>query len=176
MLGNWSGQTAEKPLPGWKDLKKAMELYALAHDLKQDPASRYTALKASHGQLETVCRESPNLGRLCTFARISWELGHRAKALEIMAQAIDLCAKQRPATLDEPFLPVSRRFDDIDPGNRFSDWMVASLLEQEESLQTYSSYYTGKESLHNLEALLRTGFASPQMERRRQLIQMRYGL
>ncbi len=176
MLGNWSKQIAEQPMARWMDLKKALELYTLAHDLKQSPASRYAALKASHGQLETVCKESPNLGRLCTFARISWELGERVKTLEIMAQAMDLCTKQRPTTLDEPFLPVSQRFDDINPENRFGAWIVASLLDHGESLQSYSSYYTGKGSLRNLEGLLRTGFASPEMKRRRQLIQMRYGL
>lgn len=175
MLGDWSKLIAEKPLPGWEELKKVLELYADAHNPGQDAASRYAALRASCVQLEAICKQSPNLGRFCTSARISWELGYRAKALESMTRAIDLSTKQQPTTLDEPFLPACPRFDDIDPGNRFSAWMLASILEQGESLQAYSSYYTGKASLHNLEILLRTGFASPQMERRRQLIQMRHG-
>ena len=173
MSGRWSKQLAAQPLPGWKDLKKSMELYAIAHDPAQSPNSRYAALTASHGQLAAVCGESPNLGRLCTFARVSWELGHRVKALETISRAFAAWTEQQPAMLDEPFLPVSSRFDDIDPGNRFNAWMAASLLEQGEYLRSYSSYYTGNSSLGNLEALLRTGFASPQMKRRHQLIQLR---
>lgn len=176
MLGNWSKLVAEQPLSGWKDLKKAIELYTIAHDIKHSPNSRYAALKSSHGLLASVCKESLNLGRLCTFARVSWELGYRAKALNVIGQALDLCTRQQPAKLDEPFLPVSPRFDNIEPGNRFSAWIIASLFEQGLSLESYSSYYTGQKSLRNLEVLLSTGFASPQMERRRQLIQMRYGL
>jgi FkbM family methyltransferase len=176
MSARWRKQLAGQPLPGWKDLKKSMELYAIAHDPAQSSNSRYAALTASYGQLAAVCGESPNLGRLCTFARVSWELGHRLKALEIISRAFALWTGQQPTMLDEPFLPVSSRFDDIDPGDRFNAWMAASLLEQGEYLRSYSSYYTGESSLGNLEALLRTGFASPQMERRRQLIQMRNGL
>jgi FkbM family methyltransferase len=176
MLGNWSKLVAEQPSSGWKELKKAIELYTIAHDIKHSPNSRYAALKSSYDHLAIVCNESLNLGRLCSFARVSWELGYRTKALDVIGQALDLCTRQQPMKLDEPFLPVSLRFDNIELGNRFSAWIIASLFEQRLSLESHSSYYTGQKSLRNLEVLLSTGLASPQMERRRQLIQMRYGL
>jgi hypothetical protein len=51
---------------------------------------------------------------------------------------------------------------------------MSNLMEQREILQAFSSYYTGISSLRNLEMLRAMGFQSPAMERRRQLIRMRY--
>ncbi len=172
----WGKRVDEQPLPGWENLKKAIELYSIAHNPGLNPYLRYFALKSSYDQLATLCKESPNLGRLCSFARIARELGYRAKALDVLGNAFHISTRQAPLKLDEPFLPASQRFDNIDPDNRIGAWMNASLLEQGLTCQSFSSYYMGKSSLDSLEILLSTGFASPEMERRRQLIRMRYGL
>jgi len=173
IVERWGNRVNEQPMPGWKNLKKAIEQYSMAHNPDLNPNLRYSALKSSYNQLAMLCNESPSLGRLCTFARVSRELGYREKALEVLRNAVDM--RQQPLTLDEPFLPASHRFDSIDPGNRVGAWMTASLLEQIETCKAQSSFYSGTSSLNYLKVLLSTGFASPEMERRRQLILKRYG-
>lgn len=178
LLEHWARQVAIQPGSGWEEYKRAIELFSFAHDPNHDPNSRYMSLQLSCEQLAMVCKESPTLGRLCTYARVSGELGYRAKALKIIRQAISLCIKQQSMHLNEPFLPVSKRFDSIDPENRIGAWLIASLLEQLESLQSFSSFYfyTKDSNLQNLDVLVSTGFASPEMGKRLQLIQMRHRL
>ncbi len=42
--------------------------------------------------------------------------------------------------------------------------------------QALSSFFTCQKSLHNLEILSPLGYLAPEMERRRQLIRMRFGM
>lgn len=177
MVEQWSRRVARQPLPGWKDIKKAIECYLIAHNLSHKPDLRYTALKLSCELLKRACNEWTTIGRLCTVARVTRELGYNAKALTNVKQALDVYARQGTIGVEEePFLPASQRFDTIDPANKIDAWIIGSLRTEAETLKSFSSYYTGMLSLQNLEILLGTGFAGSEMERRYQLIRMRYGL
>ncbi len=83
---------------------------------------------------------------------------------------------EQGAALREPFLAVSERFEWIDPGDSIEQWCMASALEQQEKLCAFSSYFTGKDSLRALARMKDLRFYGPEMERRRQLIQLRYQL
>ena len=76
---------------------------------------------------------------------------------------------------DAPFLAVSARFDDIEPGDAFAQWCLASVLEQRERLAAYSSYFQDERVLSVLEMLEQLPFQCAEMERRRQLMRMRFG-
>ena len=53
---------------------------------------------------------------------------------------------------------------------------MASALEQQEKLCAFSSYFTGRNSLDNLAMMKNLPFYGSEMERRRQLIRLRYQL
>ena len=76
---------------------------------------------------------------------------------------------------DTPFLAVSARFDDIAPGDAFTDWCLASVLEQRQRLAAFSSYFLGEQALDSLEILRRLPFQCAGMQRRRQLMRIRFG-
>lgn len=102
----------------------------MAHNPDLNPNFRNFALKSSYGQLEALCKESPHFECLCSVARIAREIGYREKAFKAVGHTADIFTTQQSLKLDEPFLPASQRFDNIDSDNRFGAWMKASLLEQ----------------------------------------------
>jgi FkbM family methyltransferase len=155
---------------------KAIELYFFAHADSRTPYERYHALRASFSGLGQIAGTGQKLTYLSTFTRVAAEMGFRVTALQTVARQGEIVGKTRRAPLDEPFLPVCGRFDYLDPGSRPDDWFFASLLETYETLHAYSSYYSGQSTLGNLEIIQGLGFQSPEMERRRQLIRMRYGM
>ncbi|MDO8472342.1 MAG: FkbM family methyltransferase, partial [Dehalococcoidia bacterium] len=164
------------PKQGDETYLKAIELYFLAHADSRTSYQRYHALQASFNRLKQISGTGQKLTYLSTFARIAAEMGYRAIAVETVVKQWEILSKTRHAPLDEPFLPVCSRFDHLDPGNRPIDWFLGSLLEAYETRHALSSYYTGQSSLGDLEVIKGLGFQSPEMERRRQLIRMRYGM
>ena len=154
-----------------------LRLYAAAHDKLLSPAQRYAALRAAHRRMGALCEGTQNAYRLGTFARIAWELGQRAQAVEALARAFNGLAGQSKAhAASEPFLPANRHFDVIDPGGREHQWLIASILDQLLSLASFSSYFAHTDNLKHFEFLKESGFQRPEMERRRQLIRLRAGL
>ncbi len=153
---------------------EAIELYFLAHADSRTPYERYHALCASYDGLKRLAGTGHKLTHLSTFARVATEMGFRATALQTIAKLGEILRKKRYTPWDEPFLTICSRFDHIDPGIRPNDWFLASLLEAHETLNVYSSYHTGQSSLRNLEIIQSLGFQSAEMERRRQLIRIRY--
>lgn len=160
--------------PGEESYLKAIELYFLAHADSRTSYQRYHALQASFNSLKQISGTGQKLTHLSTFARVAAEMGYRGVAVQAVAKQGEILTKTRHALLDEPFLPACSRFDHLDPGNRPNDWFLACLLETHETLYAYSSYYTGQSTLGNLETIKGLGFQGAEMERRRQLIRMRY--
>jgi len=77
------------------------------------------------------------------------------------------------ANPDEAFLMASERFDAIPPGNAPAQWLLAAVLEEYERLSTFSSFYRGAAAYPRLQAISDLGFASPEMQRRFALVQLR---
>ena len=91
--------------------------------------------------------------------------------MEVLATLLDLLLSGRELPLDEPFLPMSARFEQLDPGERLADWLLASALEQQEKLAAFSSFYAPPEqSLARLELIEKLGFGSEEMGRRLALV------
>jgi hypothetical protein len=139
-------------------------------------ADRFNALRESHTQLSRRQASSTENARLYSLARVAWELGHRQRALDALNA---ICSKLDSGTHTPdgaPFLAVSHRFDNIEPGDAFAQWCVASVLDQRERLAAYSSYFQDEGVLGALEMLGQLPFQCAEMERRRQLVRIRFGL
>ena len=80
--------------------------------------------------------------------------------------------ERNQASLAEPFLPPSARFDTIDPKDRLGPYLLASAIEAREQLRAFSSYFVAEEpkTLQSLEAMVKLGFADEPTERRLSLV------
>ena len=137
---------------------------------------RYSALRHAASLLDAAPRTGDHgYAQLCTQARILGDLGARAREVKNLEQIIaGLPVTKHDLVPDLPFVPACRRFEEIDKWTFVSDWFTAAAMEQFESRCHYSSYYTGVSSLPRLEIVGKLGFQSAEMERRRQLVLMRF--
>jgi FkbM family methyltransferase len=118
----------------------------------------------------------PTLGALLTLARIEHELGNRGFAVQALERAAGALGNTRPAVPDAPFLPPLARYDQVGWDGRDPDWLDAALHEALIRLEAFSSYYDYGNRGRTLERIARLPFASPEMERRRQLLRIRAAL
>jgi hypothetical protein len=127
--------------------------------------------------MQRLANQHPTLGRLLTLARLAFEVGQRQQAVTVLQKLLNLftSATQTLRLDDEPFLPPTARYACLDPGQNLGNWALSTVLEQLEKLHYFSSYWEGPEALERLETIRQLGFQSPEMERRRQLIRMRFG-
>jgi hypothetical protein len=175
LAGSWrqrmSGDVGDLP----QGLVSGLTLYCRAWDESLPMVDRFDALRKAHSQLSRRQASSTENARLYSLARVAWELGYRERALDALNA---ICAKVDSETHTPdgaPFLAVSDRFDNIDPGDAFAEWCLASVLEQRERLAAYSSYFQDEQVLGSLEVLKKLPFQCADMERRRQLVRIRFG-
>jgi len=157
--------------------QQALDAYATWRDASQPASYCYGALLTAVKLLKAAVEQKPSLARLSTLARASFEAGDRYCAAQTAARLI--AAVQRKASLpDEPMLPPSCRYEEIDPGDGVLAWLLAATFEAFEQWRSYSSYFLPIEqgALTSFDWLATTKFASAPMERRRQLQRMRAGL
>ena len=77
--------------------------------------------------------------------------------------------------LRQPFWPASARFDAIRPSGDRDVWFLAATFEAYEERRAFSSQFAAPDTLAGLDWLASTQYASPAMERRRQLMAIRGG-
>lgn len=171
LLSAWEEDS--RRLPGGDAYHKALDCYVQAHTEELSPTMRYACLLRCFTLLSEIPKREQNIWRLQSLARVSWEIGKRGISLNVLGVLIARLDIEE-VTLLEPFLAVSERFERIEPGDSMEQWCMASALEQQEKLCAFSSYFTGKNSLHNLAMMKNLPFYGLEMERRRQLIRLRY--
>lgn len=176
LMLNWKSLCQSSSLPGWKQYQTGLNYYVAAHLENESPQVRYTSLRQAQIELNKAIKILPNFSRLQTLARVLLELGLRSSALKTINLLLSIFDSHQQLNMNEPFMPVSSKFDFIDPADQIGRWCLASILEQREKSQAFSSYFTGNATIKNLEHLRSLGFQAPEMERRRQLIKMRFGL
>ena len=169
---------------GWEDatetddrlaIEDAVACYAASQDDRLAASERLYALNASFTLLTSICERQPDHLRLASLARVAADYGARAVSVNALQQLATAVFQKTPLSLDEPFLAPGARFDSIPPGEAFVNWLLASVLEQLERLGAYSSFYTGNATRQRLELIKNLGFASPEMERRLDLVKTRFG-
>jgi len=163
----------EMRLPGWDHYERALSLHVHAHDGGRAASYRYASLLGAREEIGQALKLAVTLPRLISHVRILSELGERDESLKTANAIFNLIQSETRIRLDEPFLPASPRFDTIVPADT-TKWIVSCILEYTEKAKAFSSYYTGNASLNNLEIIRQLGYQSPEMERRRQLIRMRF--
>ena len=164
----------DKPArPDWEAYWVALNLYAQANDTGKTPGERVGCLQSACSILMMLVQASPNLSRLLTLGRVLTDSGRREDAVGILNRISATFDAGDQFDLDEPFLALTDEFAAVDPGEHLAGWLFASVLEQREKLRSFSSFFTGEESLPVLEAVCSTGFQSKETERRIDLIKRR---
>jgi hypothetical protein len=137
-------------------------------------AERCGALLAAANIMRNLVADTANLAVLSTCARIAQEVGMRMVALNCLNRVLGLMRQQRPE-VREPFWPPAARYDTIRPVADRDNWFLAATLEAYEECRAFSSQFASADTLAGLDWLAGTRYASPAMERRRQLIAIRTG-
>lgn len=166
--------------PEWQVYESVLNSYARAHNTALSMPERYAHLQLAHAKLAELLAKHATLPRLMSFARIAGDLGRRAEAVRTLNHLIGVAFPHSTSWLNEPFLALADDLEPPDPAKNFSEWLRAIILARYEKLYAFSSYFIGLASLENslqrLEAIRRSPFRSPEMERRRRLIRLRAGL
>jgi FkbM family methyltransferase len=150
-----------------------LSLYACSRDTEMSPSDRFRALKASYMALKALCEREPRPLRLSSLARVAHDYGERAASVDALAQLLGYI-RHHGVDTSEPFLPPLERFDSISLGEEPARWLVAAVLEQLERRERFSSFYAGPTARERLEDIHALGHASPEMERRLDLVRQRF--
>jgi FkbM family methyltransferase len=157
--------------PGYQH---ALDAYAVWRDVARPLAERCGALLAASDSLRNLTADTRNLAVLSTGARTAHEAGSRTLAVDCLNRMLDLMKHGRPQ-LREPFWPACARFDAIRPDVDRDVWFLAATFEAYEERRAFSSQFAEPDTLAGLDWLASTPYASPAMERRRQLMAIRAG-
>ncbi|MDH5189961.1 MAG: tetratricopeptide repeat protein [Gammaproteobacteria bacterium] len=160
----------------WVLHQRALDYYAMACEPDEKIANKYLYLKCAYQILAKLVQSHGTFSNVQSFVRIAGELGVRSQAVSGLEYLLSFNKFFSDPTLGEPFLSVSSDYEMIEPESRTIDWMNASIIFQYEKLYVFSSYFSDKSSLERLEKLKETGFINCEMERRRQLIRLRFNL
>jgi hypothetical protein len=175
ILSHWLNPPALQE--GWALYQQALSFYVMAQDLSHAPSTRYACIQIAHNIVWNLLSNQANVSRVISMARILGDMGKRALAVKVLNQLVECFetgTENIPMNIDEPFLPLSQESAAKDPGERVPEWLYASILAHREKLRSFSSYYTGTDSLEVIDKIRDLGFESPEMEKRRSLIRMRF--
>lgn len=158
------------------EVDEALFFYAISQNSSLAPSLRFDALEASFSQLNTLCMYQPVNLRLASLSRVARDYGARMLAVNALNQLSTVIFQHSRIDLGEPFLAPGERFDSIPPGDGVGNWVMAAILEANELLGSFSSFYTGTAALERLKIIRSLGFGSAEMERRLLLLERRFGL
>jgi hypothetical protein len=175
LLAHWLTPPAHPE--GWEWYQHAINFYVMAQDVSHDPSTRYACIQSAHNILWNLLSNQANVSRVISMARILGDMGKRVLAVKVLDQLVECFETGTESivmNIDEPFLPLSPETAAMNPGERLPEWLYASILAHREKLRSFSSYYTGTDSLDVIDKITDLGFESPELERRRSLIRMRF--
>ncbi|HXI55750.1 MAG TPA: FkbM family methyltransferase, partial [Polyangia bacterium] len=151
----------------------ALDHHALAQRPLDPPDVRYAHLmRAVELGAEALARW-PEIPVLQTVARLAWEAGFRAVAVQTLNTLVQRCLEEGDPMTSVPFLPACPRFDQVAPlDGDLRRWVLAAALEQRERLRAFSSFYTARDpqTRPTLETMAALGYQSPEMARRLALV------
>ncbi len=158
-----------------REVEAALLLYSLSRNYSLTAVERFAALEDSFISLRNICETQPTYLRLSSLARVARDYGARSLAVNALGQLCDTLFNQRQVNPSEPFLAPGERFDSVSPRNDLGSWIAAAALEEFERNGAFSSFYTGRSTLQHLESIRDLGFGGAEMNRRLDLIQLRFG-
>jgi FkbM family methyltransferase len=152
----------------------ALACFAISRDETLEPLLRYRALETSQRALQELCEHHPQFLRLASLARVSRDYGARSVAVTALGRLVDMIAKVKQVPVEEPFLCPSSRLETIPPRDDVGKWALASILEELELLSFFSSFYNVNAASPRLEVIASLGYADAEMNRRLQLLKLRF--
>ena len=159
------------------EVERALFLYAVSRDSSRSSMERFDSLQASFSLLKILCEHQPSCLRLASLARVARDFGARSLAVDALQQLTNAIHKHHQVDPSEPFLAPGKRFDFVPlPDVNVGNWVLAAVLEENERLESFSSFYTGASARQRLEIIRALGFGSAEMERRLGLLQKRFDL
>lgn len=175
-LSHWQSEVSRNPLPGWEYHRDAIACFLSSTSAGIAAGMSVTLLHKAMDEVNAAVKLACTPARLQTLARIAWEWGLRSVAVEALGRLLAYSDDDLASSPEEPFLAVSRRYEQIDPSDSLLRWYRAAWLEMYEILSFFSSYSSGITALSRLDTLREIGCDCPQMERRRQLVRLKHGL
>jgi len=160
----------------WQVHQQALSAYSVSRLPNYSASNRYWALIKGYGLMTGLLQSQATISRILTATRMAIDLGYRQSAVTMLNHLISFFESSQEFSLDEPFLCVSERMETVDPGSDMGQWLIYTVLETREIYQAFSSYFTGKSSLSNIELMCTSPFYSDEMARRQRLIRTRFGL
>jgi predicted O-linked N-acetylglucosamine transferase (SPINDLY family) len=163
-----SGSTSADSRAAYRD---ALLAFVWSRRPGLSPELRAAALQRALTSAVAALDDPFHLARLSTLARLATDWGRHDLAVEA-AEAARAAHGSGQAHLREPFLPACARHDITAPGDRLRALLLSGLLEQEERLGAYSTWFTRDEpeTLSRLERLEQLGFQSAELARRLVLV------
>jgi hypothetical protein len=160
-----------------KTYLQALECYAATRDESRPLSQRIGYLAQACDLLLTVAQgPDHNFSRLLSYAQAAADWGHRNLAVNAYQQLLGSIQGHVNMNEREPFLPPQVPWLMRPITDHPAAWVVAGIVEQFERLSAFSSYFSGAGHQSLLENFRSLGYPSAEMERRRQLVRMRYGL
>jgi hypothetical protein len=158
----------------WEVYWMALNLFAIAKSERTSNSQQYAHLQAAADIMNTLIQEQVNIPRLLTWCRLLTEMGKREAAVTLLNRICSLLDSGIDLPLNEPFLALTDAHDQSEPDDRLPEWLVAMILQQREWLRSFSSFFTGEESLPVLEEIKASGFGSEIVDQRIMLIKNRF--
>lgn len=145
-----------------------------AFDPEGPPDKRLAAWLNIEKLLLPAAKQADSLNDVLNFAKIAWALGRRGGAVRALGDAIEMV---HTGMIADPAVvrAINPEFEEIHWRDREFDWVKAYAYAGYEKMRSFSSYFGGVETLSMLEWLKDTPYHSPEMERRRQLLQIKSG-
>jgi len=154
-----------------EDYLQILTAYILVHSESTPAKAKIGYLMLALKGLNTMLEKGERrIECLATFARIAFDAGERLLGVGIVSHLVNTHGINVDFDITAPFLPVSSKYDFIDPNNKIKEWLLSSILEQYITKHTFSSYFTRRQSLPHLEMLSRLDFMDEGMKRREWLI------
>lgn len=157
---------------GWETYEHALYCYVRAHGLDSSPQERFLFLQDSLQLLSELMPDLMSFARSQTLARVAWEIGMRSTAVNALSIMIKMFREKQELKLDEPFLCVCPSYDRIEIQPKLFNWCFASILEQHETLRSFSTFFADP-VMSNLETFATLGIPSDQMNNRLRLVKQR---
>jgi FkbM family methyltransferase len=152
---------------------QALDAYALWRDETASCETRAAALRSALAKACVAAQESQSSAVLSSAARIADEAGTRSLAVELLGAL--LARLQRGGAPEYPCWPACPRYDHVAVTSDTHTWLLAAAAEAYVTRVHFSGYFSKTLCRPLLEWLQDTPYASPAMERRRQLTALHAG-
>lgn len=153
----------------------ALDLYAQSRDSRQPPSYRFSCLQESFRQFQAAYAASPSGSVALSMIRAATDLGLHRPAQVALDEIVSRIKGGERLHIPAPFVPASDRFE-IDPGSgKIGSWCTAMILEAYIKYKFGTAWRHPPECCAMIKQIINLGFATPELERSRQIGELASG-